>query len=451
MALEQKQQQKQSVALLPQMIQSMSILQMGIQELREYTEEILQENPTLEFPEEAAEPAAPYADAVRRLEWLEANDCQNAYYHRQDEERDDGLANLGRYSDEENDLSWYILSQFMMGDVFEPEVLRAIEFLVERLDANGFLDGDAAFLAATAHMDEAVMERAIIELQSADPAGVGARDLSECLRLQLEHRSGDHSLAVAIVENHLDELARSRYGVIAKTLGVSKEEARRACDLIRTLNPRPGTGFAAQENLAYIIPDLEIVVTPDGMEISVNDTAIPRLVISDYYRKLLRDTNDPNVQKYLSQKLGQAKWVIQGIGQRRTTLLRCAQFLAQRQEEFFRLGAGHLRPLTMRQAAQALNVHESTVSRTVKNKYLRCPQGVYPLGYFFAGAVGESGASAESAKALLLRLVAEEKKPLSDQKLCEEMERRGCSISRRTVTKYREELHIPSAADRRRK
>ncbi len=179
MALEQKQQQKQSVALLPQMLQSMSILQMGIQELREYTEEILQENPTLEFPEEAAEPAAPYADAVRRLEWLEANDCQNAYYHRQDEERDDGLANLGRYSDEENDLSWYILSQFMMGDGCEPEGLRASEFLGERLDANGFLDGDAAFLAATAHMDEAVMERAAAiaaEVTAMDPRSAHHRD-----------------------------------------------------------------------------------------------------------------------------------------------------------------------------------------------------------------------------------------------------------------------------------
>lgn len=449
MALEQKQQQKQSVALLPQMIQSMSILQMGIQELREYTEEILQENPTLEFPE-AAEPAAPYADAVRRLEWLEANDCQNAYYHRQDEERDDGLANLGRYSDEENDLSWYILSQFMMGDFLEPEVLKAIEFLVERLDANGFLDGDAAFLARSARMEQGVMERAIIELQSADPAGVGARDLAECLRLQLERRSGDHRLAVAIVEGYLDELARGRYNQIARSLNASKEEVWTACDLIRTLNPRPGTGFAAQENLAYIIPDLEVVVKPDGMEISLNDTAVPRLVISDYYRKLLRETKDPDVQKYLTQKLGQAKWVIQGIDQRRSTLLRCAQYLAQRQEEFFRLGRGHLRPLTMRQVAQALDIHESTVSRTVKNKYLRCPQGVYPLGYFFTGSLGETASTQESAKVLLQRLIREEGKPLSDQKLCEEMARQGCPISRRTVAKYREELHIPSAADRRR-
>lgn len=448
MALEQKQQQKQSMALLPQMIQSMTILQMGIQELREYTEEVLQENPALEFPEEESAPAV-YADAVRRLEWLESNDRQNAYYHRQDEEGD-SLANLGRYSDGENDLSWYILSQFMMGDFLEPEVLKAIEFLVERLDANGFLDGDAAFLAQSAGMDQAVMERAIIELQSADPAGVGARDLSECLRLQLERRSGDHSLAIAIVEGYLDELARGRYGQIAKGLNASKEEVWTACDLIRTLNPRPGTGFAAQENLAYIIPDLEIVVKPEGMEISVNDTAVPRLAISDYYRKLLRDTDDPDVQKYLTQKLGQAKWVIQGIDQRRATLLRCAQLLVQRQEEFFRLGRGHLRPLTMREVAQALEIHESTVSRTVKNKYLRCPQGVYPLGYFFTGALGENGSTQESAKALLLRLIQEEEKPLSDQKLCEEMERRGCPISRRTVAKYREELHIPSAADRRR-
>lgn len=449
MALEQKQQQKQSMTLLPQMLQSMTILQMGIQELREYTEEVLQENPTLEFPSE--EPAvSAYEDTVRRLEWLEANDRQNAYFHRQDEEERDELANLSRYNDEESDLSWYVLSQFMMGDALEPEVLRAIEFLVDHLDPNGFLDGDLSFLARSARMSEAVMARAIIELQSAEPAGVGARDLSECLRLQLERRSGDHSLAIAIAEKYLDELARGRYGQIARELGASKEEVRGACDLIRTLNPRPGTGFSSQENLAYIIPDLEITVLPEEIEISVNDTAVPRLMVSDYYRRLLRETRDPTVQEYLTQKLGQAKWIIQGIDQRKTTLLRCARFLAQQQEEFFRQGPGHLHPLTMRQAAGALEIHESTVSRTVKNKYLRCPQGVYPLGYFFTGSLGENGSSPESAKALLRKLVGEETKPLSDQKLCEEMERRGCRISRRTVAKYREELHIPNAADRRR-
>ena len=451
MALEQKQQQKQSMALLPQMLQSMSILQMGIQELREYTEEILQENPTLEFP--AQEPAiSAYEDTVRRLEWLEANDRQNAYFHRQDEDEGDALSNLSRYSDEDSDLSWYVLSQFMMGDVLEPEVLQAIEFLVDHLDPSGFLDGDVSFLAQSARMDEAVMARAIIELQSAEPAGVGARDLSECLRLQLERRSGDHSVAIAIAEHYLDELARGRYGQIARSLGVGKEEVREACDLIRTLNPRPGTGFASQENLAYIIPDLEIIVGPEEIEVSVNDTAVPRLMVSDYYRKLLRETQDPVVQEYLTQKLGQAKWIIQGIDQRKATLLRCARFLAQRQEEFFRQGAGHLQPLTMRQAARALDVHESTISRTVKNKYLRCPQGVYPLGYFFTGSLGgENGSTPEAAKALLRKLVEEETKPLSDQKLCEEMERQGCHISRRTVAKYREELNIPSAADRRRR
>lgn len=449
MILEQKQQQKQSMVLLPQMLQSMRILQMGLQELREYAEEVIQENPALELNHE--EPPVPVAaeDTVRRLEWLEANDRQNAWFHRQDEEEGDGLANLGSYSDEENDLKRYLLSQFMMGDALEPEVSAAIEFLVDHLDSGGFLDGDLTFLAREARMEEAVMARAIIELQSADPAGVGARDLTECLRLQLERRAGDHSLAMTIVENYLDELAHGKYGQIAKELDVGRNEVKEACDLIRTLNPRPGTGFASQENLAYIIPDLEFTVLPEKVEVTVNDTVAPRLVISDYYRKLLKDTKDPDVQEYLTQKIGQAKWVIQGIDQRKATLLRVAQYLAEQQEGFFRYGVGQLRPLTMRQAAEALEVHESTISRTVKNKYVRCPQGVYALSYFFAGSLGEGGSTAETAKALLKQLVAEEEKPLSDQKLCEEMERRGCVLSRRTVAKYREELNIPSAADRK--
>lgn len=447
--LEQSQQQKQTMALTPQMLQSMTILQMGLQELREYAEEVIQENPALEL--NVDEPPVPtaYEDTVRRLEWLEANDRQNAWFHRQDEEGRDGFADLGQCDDEENDLKRYLLSQFMMGDVLEPEVSQAIEFLVDHLDSGGFLDGDLTFLAREARMDESVMARAIIELQSADPAGVGARNLTECLRLQLERRSGDHSLAIAIVEHHLDALAHGKYSQIAKELNVSRSEVKAACDRIRTLNPRPGTGFASQENLSYIIPDLEVTVTPERVEVTVNDTVVPRLIISDYYCKLLKETKDPDVQEYLTRKIGQAKWVIQGIDQRKSTLLRVAQYLAEQQEGFFRRGVSALRPLTMRQVADALEVHESTISRTVKSKYLSCPQGVYALSYFFTGSLGESGSTAATAKALLKQLVAEEDKPLSDQKLSEEMERRGCSISRRTVAKYREELNIPSASDRK--
>ncbi len=445
----QNQRQIQTQTLSPQMMQSMKILQMGIQELREYVEEAIQENPVLELPE-PGEMSDQKEDFVRKLEWLEANDRQNAYYHLQDAEGEQGdaLANLGCFLDDEDDLSRYILSQFM-GTELEPEVMSAVEFLVDRLDPNGFLDEDLDSLARTAGVSEAVMTRALTELQAADPAGVGARTLSECLRLQIERRAGDHRLAIAIVEGYLDELARRHYGLISRRLNVTERDVKTACDLIRSLNPRPGTGFATRENLVYITPDIEVLTFPDHFELSTNDAAMPRLKLSAYYGKLLRETDDAQVRSYLTEKANQAKWVVKSIDQRRSTLLQCAQWVVERQADFFRLGPGHLRPLTMGEAARALGVHESTISRTVKDKYLQCDRGVYPLSWFFSRSLGREDASPEAAKALLRQLVEEETRPLSDQKLCEEMTQKGCPISRRTVAKYREELGIPNAAGRK--
>ena len=443
------QSQKQAQILSPQVIQSMKILQMGVQDLREYITNAVQENPVLEFPESGDTPV-PRDDLTRKLEWLEANDRQNSYYHRQDteEENTDPLANVGCFVNDEEDLRWYVLSQFMGTDL-EPEVMGGVEFLVDRLDQNGWLDEDLAALARAAGLSDHVMYRALTELQAAEPAGVGARNLSECLRLQLERRAGDHRLAMAIANSYLDELARGHYGYIGRALGASEKAVREACDLIRTLNPRPGTGFALRENLAYITPDLIVSSFPDHFEISSNDTAIPHLKLSWHYRQLLQQTGDQEVRDYLTEKANQAKWVIKSIDQRRSTLLQCARFVVERQEAFFRSGPGHLIPLTMGEAADSLGVHESTVSRTVRDKYLQCDWGVYPLSYFFSRSLGREGTSADRAKALLKRLVAQEDRPLSDQKLCEEMAAQGCPISRRTVAKYREELGIPNASGRK--
>ena len=450
MELIQSQAQKQVQILSPQMMQSMKILQMGLQELREYVEEAVQENPVLEVPDML--PGTGQAeDLSRKLEWLEANDCQNTYYHIQDTEAEenDPLANAGCFLDEEDDLGRYILSQFVGTDL-EPEVMEALEFLVQELDANGWLDLDIAGLAQLGGFTYQVMHRAIIELQAADPAGVGARDLTECLRLQIQRRAGDHRVAEWIVERYLDELARGRYGAISRSLGVPEPDVRAACDLIRTLNPRPGTAFAARDNLVYITPDLVVNQVEDGFEITANDTAVPSLKLSSYYIQLLRETGDQEVKEYLNNKATQAKWVVKSIEQRKSTLVECAKWVVERQEDFFRYGPGYLRPLSMGEAAQALGVHESTISRTVRDKYLQCDRGVYPLSYFFSRPLGREETSAEAAKTMLKSLVEKENKPLSDQKLCEEMVRRGCHISRRTVAKYREELGIPNAASRRR-
>ena len=448
--------QKQTQTLSPQMMQSMEILQMGSQELLEYIEEAVQENPVLE-PEESYDRQDEFSTLRRKLEWLESTDPQNRYYHQQDTEDEDGpLKNYGTVENDDENLYYYVLSQLRVLEL-APEVMEAGVFLVESLNQNGWLDEPLEALAADCGCPPETMEKALEAVQSLEPAGVGARSLSECLKLQLVRRQPVNQLAVDIAEGYLDALSKSRYGLIARELKAGQEEVRRACDLIRSLNPRPGTGFAARENLTYINPDIIVVSFPDHFELLSNDYYFPTLHISGYYSKLMKESEDEQVKDYLTGKMRQAKWMVKAIEQRRSTLMTCAECILEFQEEFFHKGPGHLVPLSLADVAGRIGVHESTVSRAVKDKYIQCSMGVYPLSYFFsrglgsAAAGGEDASSPDAAKALLKKLIAGEdkKKPLSDQKLCELMAAQGCALSRRTVAKYRDELHIPSTAGRK--
>ncbi|MDU1323916.1 MAG: RNA polymerase factor sigma-54 [Clostridiales bacterium] len=451
---------KQTQTLSPQMMQSMEILQMGSQELLEYIQDQVQENPVLEMEEKYGK-GDDTAVLQRKLEWLESTDAQNRYYHQQDTEDDekDPISNYGTVDEREENLYLYVLSQLEVMDL-EPELLPVGRFLVESLNQNGWLDESVEDLAEELGKPVEEVEKALAAVQSLEPAGVGARNLSECLVLQLQRRHEDSELAIRIARDYLDPLSKSRYGLIAKSLGVCQEEVRTACDLIRTLNPRPGGGFAARENLVYINPDLFVVNFPDHFELLTNDYFFPDLNISGYYCRMLKSTEDNEVKDYLMGKVRQAKWVVHSIEQRRSTLLRCAECILELQEEFFRRGPGHLKPMCLADIAQKVGVHESTVSRTVRDKYLQCASGVYPLSYFFSRSLGapaarpgteENTSSPDFAKALLKKLICGEdkRKPLSDQKLCERMAREGCELSRRTVAKYRDELGIPSTTGRK--
>lgn len=458
MELNMNLRQAQTQTLSPQMLQSMEILQMGSQELLEYIEETVQENPVLEMDERSGSRDS-FELTRRKLEWLESTDVQNRSYYQQDSDEDtDPLANYGGVDDNDGDLYRYVFSQLhtLALDGF---LLAAADFVVESLDQNGWLDEDDAALAEAHGCDKALMAQAVEVVQGLEPAGVAARNLQECLKLQLARRGEEDGLAWEIVEGYLDALAKNRLNLIAKDLKADIDEVLEAKDLIRSLNPRPATGFSAREHLTYINPDIIVVSFPDHFELLTNDYFFPSLHMNSYYQGLLKESGDAEVREYLSEKLNQAKWVVRSIEQRRSTLMDCASCILRRQEPFFRRGAGHLAPMSLSDIAGELGVHESTVSRAVKDKYMQCSMGVYPLSYFFSRSLGApapagghgNAASPDFAKALLKRLVAEEdkRKPLSDQKLCEQMEREGCAIARRTVAKYRDELNIPGTTGRK--
>lgn len=447
MSMELSLELRQVQRLSPQMIQSMEILQMSTQELQAYVEKLLLENPVLEAAPPHREEAG---DLLRRkVEWLSAHDRQNRQYHREDAR--DLMANLaGPEGESLYDHLWGQLDSARMG----AELRRAVDCVLTGLDGNGYLEESTEQLAARCGLPEELVARAEELVRGLEPAGVGARSLSQCLAIQLERR-GERGLPLTIVRDHLEEMAKNHYNQIARQTGAGREEIQGACRVIRTLNPRPGGAFSRGESPGYLIPDL-VVVEEEGRLVvrPAQDSVAPQLKMSAYYQQLMRDTDETQVRDYLTEKVRQACWVVRGIEQRQSTLLSCARSIVGRQEDFFRCSRGELSPMTLADVAQELGIHESTVSRAVKGKYLQCARGVYPLGYFFSRALpaaGGEGVSPQKAKAAIRALIDGEDKahPLSDQKLCQLLAQREMLLSRRTVAKYRDEMGIPSTAGRK--
>lgn len=446
--------QRQGQTISPQMIQSTAVLQMASQELVEYLETVLQENPVLEMEERHSDGEA--ADELRRkLEWLEANDPQNREYHWQDSQADtDPLRSCGVAEREEESLYHHLQAQLSAMDL-DADTAACARLLAASLDQNGWLDEELSVIAVESGQTVEAMERALAVVQSLEPAGVAARGLAECLRIQLLRQDPVDELAVRIVEGHLEALSKSRYGLIARALGAEQDEVLRSCRAIRSLDPRPGSRYAAVQSPDYITPDVIVTDLAGHFELVHNDRVSPTLNISPYYVRMLKESDDEQVKDYLANKLRQAKWTMRAVDQRKATLTVCVRCILELQEEFFRQDRGCLKPMSLADVARRVGLHESTVSRAVNGKYLQCSKGTYPLSYFFSRRLcaGEEGGevSADGAKALLKELIAQEdrRKPLSDQKLCERMAAAGCILSRRTVAKYRDELGIPGTSARR--
>lgn len=450
---------KHTQNLSPQMVQSMKILQMGTQELLKYIRELVQENPTVEIKEQI-EVKDEFGDLSRKLEWMESADEKNSYYQSNDPDEDrDPVDNYRGESRMGEDLYSFLTSQLQICEM-EPELRNAAFFIIESLTPTGYFEDSPEMVARFVGCSEETAIQALTYVQSLEPAGIAARNLSECLCLQLQRMEKVDPLAIRIASDYLDALARNRYALLAKELKIGQNEVRVACERIRTLNPKPGTGFASRDDIMYITPDINVVKVQDHFEISTEDYCFPTITFSSYYRNLVNTTDDGQLKDYLTNKMRQANWVIRSIEQRRSTIAACAECIVQLQEEFFRQRDGHLVPLTLGDIARQLMVHESTVSRAIRDKYLRCSKGVFPLSYFFSRGLGKKTSqlgeeelctSADVVKALINELVAGEDKehPLSDQKLCEQLGKRTAVISRRTVAKYREELGIPCASARK--
>jgi RNA polymerase sigma-54 factor len=437
------QEQSQRLVMTPELRQAITVLQFSSLELLEYLEGEMAANPVLE-----SEPTIDWAELARQQR--ERAPERQAFA----ESRDD--ADLPEPGVRQPvSLTDHLRAQLRLLPL-DAEERRIGDYLIGNLDPNGYLTISLREAAERLCVPEARVERALRHVQSLEPTGVGARSLSECLRLQLAERECVPPAIYDLIDHHLEEVAQGRLKSVAQALGVTPGEVQGMVDLLKTLAPKPGSCYST-DTPAYIIPDVLIEKVGGDYVVLVNDKAVPRLRISDLYQSLLQSSDEESkeAREYITGKLNGALWLIRALEQRRQTIFKVTTAIVELQRGFFDKGIRGLKPLTLRQVAEKIGLHESTVSRATTGKYAQTPRGVFELKYFFTSGVqtmsGE-GASAESIKAQIRELIAQEdpKKPLSDQKIADLLQKKGIEIARRTVAKYREEDNIPSSTQRKR-
>ncbi len=453
---DQSQSLLQQQTIAPQMQQSLQLLHAPTLELRQLIQQELVQNPTLE--EESTDISLEETGMGEEEDF----DREFAELSRLDEEWREYMAQSRLSSPKRDDAEEK--HQFVMDSIVEvvtlqdhllnqlgfaeaPQRIREIAtMLIGNIDESGFLQVNLEDLCFDLGIPMSELEAAKALVQTFDPVGVGATDLRECLLIQLERLGKQHSLEHRIIDHHLDDLARKRYPQIAKKLSVTPEQITRAAEFIARLDPRPGSRFGEDTN-TYVTPDATVERIGGEWVVTMNNEQIPRLRISNAYKDLMASGDGREARAYLREKIRAGKFLIRSIHQRQQTIQAIAEQIAARQGDFLEYGPSRLKPMNMAQIAETVGVHETTVSRAVSGKYLATPHGVYEMKYFFTtGYETEDGEtlSNTSVKQSLAGMIGAEdpKKPLSDQRLVEELEKRGIKIARRTVAKYREELHI---------
>ena len=481
MHLEQKQ------IISQQMIQTLKVLEMNVTELEAYLTRLSAENPVVElepseYRKEMEDLAlARQAEFERKLEWLSSADRQNRTYYA-DDAPDQGLNAVQDPASSGETLAEHLHTQLLLKEYTARDFL-ILDFMARSLDSRGYFTEPLAIVTEHFSVTEDEAESLLRKLQELEPAGVGARDLKECLLLQLRRHSGDlifhfskdgtssaltaeellesakmTELAEQLVLHHLEDIARNHIDLIARKRGTTVPAVEAACSLIRRLNPKPGNAFSDGRALPYVRPDVIVIRREDApdFDVLVNDYQCPRLSVNSFYEALAQETDDPEAKKYLREKLAQIAQAKADLANRSSTLSRVAGLLVRLQSSFFLRGPGFRSPMVLSDLAGPLSLHESTVSRALKDKYLQCSWGVFPMNYFLNAAAVRKSAEEDGTgtdqvyRALQEVIDAEDKrKPLSDEKICAALADRGIQIARRTVNKYRKELGIPDKSGRK--
>ncbi|MCX7990699.1 MAG: RNA polymerase factor sigma-54 [Proteobacteria bacterium] len=466
MALSLKLQPKltQQLVLTPQLQLSIKILQLNHLELTDVISQELQENPVLEIKDNLNGKAEnetdfefeKFLDNYSKIneEYFE----KERFYSQKDLNEDDEESSniLDIYSAKRSNLYDHLLWQLNLEKLTDEEI-RIGEEIIGNIDSDGYLRVDIKDISESLNTSEDNVYAVLKKIQKFDPVGIASRNLKECLLNQIEVYGAPTPYIIPIIENHLEDLAKKSFKKISKELNITEEEVKLALDFISNhLNPKPGSGyeFSEYENQS-VQPDVYVIKRGDDYDVVLNFDEMPFLRINRSYERMLKDKNcDPQVKSYLQEKIKSAYWFIKSIQQRGSTILTVAKEIVERQKEFLDKGPSYMKPLTLKDIAYSLNLHESTISRVTSNKYIMTPQGLFEMKYFFSGGIRKIGVedvSTTSVKELIKDIINQESpnKPLSDQEISDILKSKGYCIARRTVTKYRESMGILSSSMRK--
>lgn len=463
----------QKLIMTPQLQQAIKLLQLSRLELNQVIDQELMENPLLEDVAAEEEAASPVEGEMEKKEEESSEKAEELdlkwedYYV--DEDRDEAGSYSAASSEERpsydqtlskaTSLEDHLLWQLGLSSVKQREK-EIGTVLIGNIDENGYLSTPLEEIAASVGASLESVEKVLKIIQSFDPAGVAARDLKECLLIQINQLGLAGSLVETIAAHYLEDLEKKRYQNIAKGCNASIQDVLQASKVIEHLEPKPGRPFYSAENL-YIIPDVFVVKSEGKYVILLNDDGLPKLKISSFYRTLLRSKENvaDNTKSYLEEKFRSALWLVRSIEQRNRTIQLVAESIVKFQYEFMEKGISYLKPLILKQVADDISMHESTVSRVTTNKYMYTPQGIYELKFFFNSSLPRVGNGSETdnlssiaVREMIRKMVSEEdpSRPLKDQEIVERLKEDDVEIARRTVTKYRAWLKIPPANRRKR-
>ncbi len=465
---------QQSLRMTPQLQQAIKLLQLSRMELETAVRNELEENPILEevielkeddlkatkeAASEVEKSQEPTADDIRRedeFNWDNYYEASMKPTMQQSQMNSDEIMNYENVITAKQTLYDYLMWQVKMAGFNEEEEKIAI-ILVNNIDDDGYIKTDFAQIA----QDESVSVEELTEIlpfiQEFDPPGVGARDLKECLLIQAKHLEEDTNDLVNLIQNHIKDLEKKHYDAIAKAMNIPVTDVHELCKIIYTMEPKPGRSFSTHD-VHYVTPDVYIYKVGDDYLVSLNEDGLPRLKVSNLYKSVMKDagnkTKDPKAQDYIQDKLRSAIWLIKSIHQRNRTIFKVTESIVKHQRDFFDKGPAFLKPMILRDIANDIGMHESTVSRVTSSKYAHTPQGIFELKYFFNSGISNEDGDSLASEAVKLRIrdmVGKEdpKRPLSDQQLVDLLKKEGLVIARRTVAKYRDVLRIQPSSRRK--